>query len=86
MPFRSRSQLRTCYARPKKGWNCSTWLKETPSICNLPERVGSEKKSRTSRTGEKIVGPVITGPRGGKYFVISERDSKGVICEVKVYI
>jgi len=86
MPFKSRSQLRTCYGKNEKNWNCDEFLKETKSICSLPEKKGGKPKSRTKRKGEKIKGKVKTGPRGGKYFEITEKDSKGIICKVKVYV
>ncbi len=92
MPFKSKAQLATCYSRNgktkkgKKGWNCDKWLKETPSICCLPDKTGQPVKKRCPRKGEKIKGKVQTGPRGGRFFVIREKDSKGVICTVKVYL
>lgn len=94
MPFQSRSQLRTCYGRQtqqkktngKKGWNCKQWLSDTNSVCCLPEIKGMPVKSRCMRSGERIVGPIKTGSRGGKYFEITEKDNKGTICTVKIYI
>lgn len=85
MPFRSRSQLRTCYSKHDKRWDCDEWLKETPSLCNLPERSGMTKKSRTKKRGEIIKGPLKVGPRGGKYFEIVEYAGKEK-CLVKVYV
>jgi hypothetical protein len=91
MPFKSKAQLRTCYGRKPKGWNCDSFLKETPSVCCLPEKVGMPQKpgsakSRCMRKGERIVGKVQTGARGGKYFLIEEKDGKSNICTMKVYI
>jgi hypothetical protein len=95
MPFKSKSQLRTCYgrrteprgARSKETWNCDQWLRETKSICCLPEKKGIPTKSRCLRNGERIKGKVQTGPRGGRFFIITEKDSRGrKICEVKVYL
>ena len=85
MPFKSKSQLRTCYGSKRKGWDCNKWLKETSSVCSLPEKVSSNTKIRRRRVGERIVGKIQTGPRGGKFFVITEKDKRGVICKVKVY-
>ncbi len=91
MPFTSKSQIRTCYSGKFPGWNCDEWLLHTPSVCCLPEKIGrsrgrSQGRSRCLRKGEKIKGKVKVGPRGGKYFMITEKDSKGVICEIKVYV
>lgn len=86
MPFKSISQLSTCYARPKKGWNCNHFLKATPSVCCLPYKSGGASKSRCMKSGERIVGKVQTGPKGGKFFTIKEKDKAGIVCTVKVYI
>ena len=86
MPFKSISQLNTCYARSKNGWNCDHFLKNTPSVCCLPYKSGSVSKSRCMRSGERIVGNIQIGPRGGKFFTIKENDKSGIVCVVKVYI
>lgn len=90
MPFKSRSQLQTCFGRSRKSkrsnWNCNEWLRETPSVCCLPYREGDKVKSRCMRKGERIVGKVRTGPKGGKFFTITEKDSKGTLCTIKVYV
>ena len=86
MPFRSKSQLQACYKRNDPKWNCNKWLQETPSACCLPYKKGGTVKSRCLRKGERIRGPVQNGPRGGKFFTITEKDNKGVICEMKVYL
>lgn len=99
MPFQSRSQISTCYN--KKGdhsWNCNLFLKETKqSICSLPYRKGSPKKeierkgekgsSKKRRVSKRTVSRIKTGPRGGKYRLITEKDNKGkIMCEYKLYI
>jgi hypothetical protein len=38
------------------------------------------------KKGERIIGKVQTGERGGRYFTITEKDKKGLICTVKVYL
>ena len=86
MPFKSKSQMRTCYGRRPKGWNCDEWLEKTPSVCCLPEKAGMPVKSRCMRKGERVVGKVQTGPKGGKFFVISEKDGSGQVCTIKVYV
>lgn len=83
-------------------WNCDEFLSKTPSVCCLPEKKGYpvtlkgastkhtsefvKNKRRCMKNGERIVGKVQTGPRGGKYFEIKEKDSKGIVCIVKVYL
>lgn len=86
MPYKSKSQLSTCYGGRMKGVNCDKWLRETPSVCCLPYRKGGETKSRCLKVGERVKSKVKIGPRGGRYFTIKEKDSKGKICEVKVYL
>lgn len=84
MPFVSKAQLRTCYGKNQKNWDCDEFLKETKSICSLPEKKRGKRKSK--RKGEKIKSKIKTGPRGGRYFELKEKDSKGIICTVKVYV
>ena len=84
MPFKSKSQLRLCYAQKK--WNCDKWLKETPSVCDLPERSRGNTKTRSQRKGEIVKGKLTTGPRGGLYFEIVEKRKDGSGCTVKVYV
>jgi len=86
MPFKSRSQLQTCYKRNDPKWKCDEFLKKTPSVCCLPYKKGSHVKSRCMKSGERIKSPIFTGPRGGKYFEIKEKDADGVVCTIKVYI
>jgi len=86
MPFTSRSQLQTCYNKKDKKWDCDEFLKKTPSVCCLPFRKGGHVKSRCMKDGERVVGKIQTGPRGGKFFIITEKDKKGVVCTVKVYV
>lgn len=86
MPFVSKSQLRTCYSKSPKGWDCKTFLAHTPSVCCLPEKKGLPRKTRCMKTGERKVGKIQTGSRGGKFFIIEEKDKNGVICLMKVYV
>lgn len=67
MPFKSKKQLRTCFAREIKekeagrgwSWDCLKWLQETP-VCN--------HKGAGMCVRNRDVTPVQTGKRGGKYF------------------
>jgi len=85
MPFKSKKQLRTCFskqiaAEAKKQrwtWDCQEFLEKTPNPRCLPEQVGHAHKCRPLRVGEKIIGPVYQGPRGGYYFFAGS---------VKVYV
>lgn len=85
MPFTSKSQLTTCYKKNDPRWNCDEFLKKTPSVSCLPYKKGGKTPSRCIRQGERIVGKVKTGPRGGKYFEIKEKDNRGNVVVTKVY-
>lgn len=86
MPFRSKSQLRTCYGGGMRGVDCGEWLRKTQDPCCLPEKVGTPpKRSCALKTTKKASG-VKTGPRGGKYREIITFDSSGrEICRMKIY-
>lgn len=47
MPFRSRAQMRACFARNDPAWDCREWLSETPNPGRLPEKVSRKQKSRS---------------------------------------
>ena len=86
MPFRSKSQIGACYKRGDRRWDCDKWLKETPSVCCLPYKKGGRVKTRCLRKGERIRGPIQVGSRGGRFFTVTEKDSNGTICTVKIYL
>jgi hypothetical protein len=86
MPFKSKSQISVCYSKNDPRWNCRKWLDITPSVCCLPFKTGGRSKSRCMKVGERIVGKIQQGPRGGKFFTIEEKDKKGKICVMKVYL
>lgn len=94
MPFKSKSQISTCYGKQDSRWNCGQWLRETPSVCCLPYKTGGEIKSRCLRKGERIIGKIQTGSRGGRYFTITEKEygrngnkkRSTTLCTVKVYL
>lgn len=86
MPFKSTAQLGKCYRSKDESWNCKKWVKETDCICCLPNRVGGYRK-RYMHSTEKVIGKTQTGPRGGKFFIIKEKDHKtNKMCHTKVYI
>lgn len=39
MPFKSKKQMKACFAQNKPGWNCKEWVKHTPDIKSLPEHL-----------------------------------------------
>jgi len=47
VPFRSKAQIRACYAKKArgeaKGWNCAEWAHATSNIKSLPNRVKKAK-------------------------------------------
>jgi len=81
MPFKSRSQLRTCYGKKitaeAKGevpkWDCKTWLDETPNPTCLPNRLGEppSKNCRELKKEELGEHEWHIGRRGGLYRFIS---------------
>ena len=44
MPFKSKMQLRACYAQKNPKWDCHKWAKETPSFKSLPKYAKHRKK------------------------------------------
>jgi hypothetical protein len=44
MPFRSKSQMRACFAKHDSSWDCHKWAHETPNRKSLPDRL--KKKLR----------------------------------------
>ena len=90
MPFTSKKQLRTCYGSTSKSkkWDCDKMLEDTPNVCDLPESSFSKqpKNLRVVKKEERTVSKTNTGPRGGKFFTITERDGKQKTCTLKVYV
>ena len=89
MPFKSLSQLRTCYGKNDPRWNCKEFLNATPSVCCLPEKTNETPKCRYAKKDiVRKTSKVQTGPRGGKYVIITEKNkkTKKVICKKKVYV
>ena len=84
MPFKSRSQLQTCYKKQTPEWDCTLWLDETTCVCCLPNK--KEKKTRLKKPKERIIGKIQIGPKGGRFFTIEEKNSEGTICVIKVYL
>jgi hypothetical protein len=55
MPFKSKSQLRKCFAANDPNWDCKKWAHETPNIKGLPDRKGKSElaKRLQKRTTKK---------------------------------
>jgi len=51
MPFKSKAQMRKCFASHDPKWNCKEWAHATPSIKKLPERISNIPKAKRSRKG-----------------------------------
>ena len=39
MPFKSKSQVKACWAKNDPNWNCEKWAKKTASIKRLPKKL-----------------------------------------------
>ena len=40
MPFKNKRQMRACFAKDKKNWDCKKWAHDTPNLKDLPEEAG----------------------------------------------
>lgn len=47
MPFKSKAQVKKCFAMKAKGkaknWDCEEWAKETGNIKSLPKKVAKKR-------------------------------------------
>jgi hypothetical protein len=43
MPFKSKQQMKACYAQNNPKWDCKKWSKETKNLKSLPKRVSKKK-------------------------------------------
>lgn len=43
MPFKSKAQVKACYAAKDPKWDCKKWAKETPNMKSLPAKVKKKK-------------------------------------------
>jgi hypothetical protein len=59
MPFKSKAQVRQCYALKEKGeagtWDCDEWAKETNDIKKLPEKVKKGKGKGKMEARDKFI-------------------------------
>jgi hypothetical protein len=86
MPFKSQAQMQFCYRTHR--FDCKKWLEHTDSVCCLPYKVGSHHRKRCIKPNERIIGPIMTGSKGGRYFEITEKATKPPYesCTVRVYL
>ena len=54
MPFKSKAQMRACYAKKERGWNCAEWAHATSNLKSLPEKV---KKRKVGKLKGNLVNP-----------------------------
>jgi len=58
MPFKSKAQVRQCYALKERGdagtWDCDEWAKETKNIKKLPEKVKKKKGKGKMEANERF--------------------------------
>lgn len=52
MPFKSKAQVRACFAQNDPNWNCHEWAKETESIKALPEKKKQRGVENAKTAGE----------------------------------
>lgn len=98
MPFKSKSQLRTCFSKEIKAkskgqkweWNCKEWLKETRNVNDLPEKCCQDIHSSFKKSTNNI-SPIYKGKRGGHYFYVGNikiyvpNDKKSIAYATTIY-
>jgi len=53
MPFKSKAQVRACFAQKNPQWDCKAWAKETKRpLSKLPEKVASKQPPRQTKRGK----------------------------------
>ena len=61
MPFKSKAQLRKCYAMKARGksgsWDCEEWAAATKSVKALPERVKKAMEISFSKIAKELFDP-----------------------------
>lgn len=69
MPFKSRNQLKKCYALKAQGkagsWDCDEWSKETKNIKKLPEAVKTSMDKMINsfeKIAKKLFNPIENPP------------------------
>jgi hypothetical protein len=59
MPFKSKAQMKACYAKKARGeagsWKCNEWAHATSNIKSLPEHV--KKKAGKKKGGGVLINP-----------------------------
>ena len=59
MPFKSKDQVKACFAKDDPKWDCKKWSNETSSIKKLPKNLPDKTASWLNKTAEGL-------PKGGK--------------------
>lgn len=85
MPFKSKSQLRTCYNKNDPNWDCDRFLSHTNNICDLPNNLNSKPTTHKRNVVSRTKTRTFKGPKGGTFFYIIEKFSNGDSCRTKVY-
>lgn len=49
MPFKSKAQMKACYAAKDPKWDCEKWGKETKNAKDLPEKMPPKKPKVTRK-------------------------------------
>jgi hypothetical protein len=66
MPFRSKAQIRACFARKDPRWNCRQWLDETPNHATLPNTSRPTRRRPSSPTRRRPSSPTSRRPSRGR--------------------
>jgi len=48
MPFKSKDQVKACFAQDDPRWNCKKWARETKSIKSLPENLPDKMEKKAA--------------------------------------
>ena len=54
MPFKSKAQMKACFAKDDPKWDCKKWGKETPHKDKLPEKADKAEDSREKAHKEAV--------------------------------
>ena len=76
MPFLSKSQARLCFRRQQAGragsFDCDEFLRQTPDLRGLPERVGERARPSAPAKGCGNTTPICTDPKSGRRFLVRD--------------
>lgn len=69
MPFKSKSQMRACFAKNDPNWDCKEWAKETKSTKKLPDRIKKAMFSSFSKISKDLFDPRKSPPVPGRVLI-----------------